>query len=67
MVSKSILSKDTVLLVNSFNFFDLVFDYLLLLSVVFETGRYRSEDDMAKDIKRLWDEEWGWGCVKTTF
>lgn len=59
MVSKSILSKDTVLLVNSFNFFDLVFDYLLLLSVVFETGRYRSEDDMAKDIKRLWDEEWG--------
>lgn len=57
MVSKSILSKDTVLLVNSFNLFDLVFDYLLLLSVVFETGRYRSEDDMAKDIKRLWDEE----------
>lgn len=57
MVSKSILSKDTVLLVNSFNLFDLVFDYLLLLSVVFETGRHRSEDDMAKDIKRLWDEE----------
>lgn len=57
MVSKSILSKDTVLLVNSFNLFDLVFDYLLLLSVVFETGRHRSEDDTAKDITRLWDEE----------